>query len=579
MSVRFSLLLVAITAIYLLANGSVPLWDRDEPRYAQTSKQMIESGDWIFPKLLDEPRLAKPIFIYWCQAASMTLFGATDWAARFPSVVAALMTVILLYLTIAREIGTPHAIWTAFIFATSALTIMAAKMSITDAVLTLFITITQLCLYRLWIGKCTWPTVIVFGLAVGLAGLTKGPVVLGVLATTLVALCGMKALQRWRPAASPGAPRQGRGEGSAAFVMRLATEQEPSPQPSLMPTWEKRNFVRTTLQVLTVILLIAAVVAPWVIAMERRVPGYLWNTIYTQVFERIKTPQEGHKGPPGYYLLTVWGTFFPWSLLLPAAMVQGWRNRNNPAVRFAFAAIIGPWIMFECVATKLPHYVLPTFPFIAFLTADMLIRASRREHPDITSDAFVKLVKVWGGVVVVLGSALWIFVPMFPPIPWRGVLCLLFTTLISAEYVRHVYLYFRARRVFDAAFSLGVGWLVIFAMIYGGFLPAAWFLQISPQVASVLNREMSPTDRALMIDYKETSLAFYQGGGIRPERRNNYLQEESPDHWPDFLVLTADIWQKTPETIQDQWTQVAKIRGLSYADGGRIVDVLILRRR
>jgi 4-amino-4-deoxy-L-arabinose transferase-like glycosyltransferase len=578
MSWRFGLLLISAAGIYLLANGSVPLWDRDEPRYAQTSKQMVESGDWVFPKLLDEPRLAKPIFIYWCQAASMKLFGTTDWAARFPSVLAAMLTVALLYLAICREISPSHAIWTAFIFATSALTIMAAKMSITDAVLTLFVTASQLCLYRLWMGKSDWPTMIVFGVSIGLACLTKGPVVVGVMVTTTLILLALRVYDRRRATPSPGNPGEGGGEGSASFPRLAKVEVEPSPQPSPMSTWEREHYLSLLTKSSIAILIVLAILLPWIIAMERRIPGYFWNTLQTQVFERIKTPQEGHKGPPGYYLLTVWGTFFPWSLLLPAAMVQGWKNRSSPAVRFAFAAVVGPWIMFECVATKLPHYVLPTFPFIAFLTADMLSRAAKGEHPDITSDAFVKLVRVWGGVVAVLGSALWIFVPMFPPISWRGIISLVFLTVISAEYVRHVYLYFRARRVFDASLALGAGWLVIFALMYGAFLPEAWFLRISPRVADVLKREMHPGDRALMIDYKETSLAFYQGGTIRPERRNSYLQDEPPANWPEYLVLTMDIWQKTPETIQDQWTQIDKVRGLAYTDDGRIVDVLVLRR-
>ena len=80
----------------------------------------------------------------------------------------------------------------------------------------------------------------------------------------------------------------------------------------------------------------AAIVAPWLIAIERRLPGYTIRTLTSEVFERIRTPQEGHKGPPGYYLLTIWITYFPWSLLLPATMFHAWRNRTHSrdSVRF-----------------------------------------------------------------------------------------------------------------------------------------------------------------------------------------------------------------------------------------------------
>ncbi len=65
---KICLLILAALGVYLAGNGRVSLWDRDEPRYAQTSRQMLQTGDWVVPHLLDKVRTAKPIFIYWCQA-------------------------------------------------------------------------------------------------------------------------------------------------------------------------------------------------------------------------------------------------------------------------------------------------------------------------------------------------------------------------------------------------------------------------------------------------------------------------------------------------------------------------------
>ena len=70
---QLGLVILAAAGLYLIGNDSVPLWDRDEPRYAQTSAQMLQSGDWIVPRLLDEPREKKPVFIYWCQATAMRI--------------------------------------------------------------------------------------------------------------------------------------------------------------------------------------------------------------------------------------------------------------------------------------------------------------------------------------------------------------------------------------------------------------------------------------------------------------------------------------------------------------------------
>src|SRR3954466_4170412 len=87
---------VALAAlVYLAGNGRVALWDRDEPRYAQTSRQMLTSGAWVVPRLYDEPRTAKPPMIYWLQAACMGVLGDNSRAARLPSAVAMTLTLAL----------------------------------------------------------------------------------------------------------------------------------------------------------------------------------------------------------------------------------------------------------------------------------------------------------------------------------------------------------------------------------------------------------------------------------------------------------------------------------------------------
>src|SRR5581483_1753177 len=123
----------------------------------------------------DVVRTAKPIFIYWCQAGAMKLLGATDaFAARLPSAVAMLLTLILVAVVVWRVTDPQRALWTTLILASCALSIASAKMCLTDAVLLLFVTIAQVCLYAIWRGNRSILIVIVMGIAVGIAGLTKG---------------------------------------------------------------------------------------------------------------------------------------------------------------------------------------------------------------------------------------------------------------------------------------------------------------------------------------------------------------------------------------------------------------------
>src|SRR5688572_15743779 len=195
------LVLLAAAALYLVGNDAVGLFDRDEPRYAQTSKQMLQSDppDWIVPRLLDDVRTAKPILIYWCQALAMKLLGSTSpFAARLPSVVAMLLTLIILAAVLARTVGPHRAFWTVFIFATSALVIAAAKMCIIDSLLLLWIVIAQLCLAALYMGRHDGSIVFIMWASFGVAVLAKGPVVLVVQLSTMLVLSALDVGGDWR---------------------------------------------------------------------------------------------------------------------------------------------------------------------------------------------------------------------------------------------------------------------------------------------------------------------------------------------------------------------------------------------
>jgi 4-amino-4-deoxy-L-arabinose transferase-like glycosyltransferase len=121
------LILLGAMLVYLVGNQSVGLWDRDEPRYAECSREMIQTGDWVVPKFLGQWRVEKPPLIYWCQAAAMEVMGVTPAAARLPSAVAPLVVGLVLALVVRRYAGPRRALWTAGIYCTSGLTIGAAK--------------------------------------------------------------------------------------------------------------------------------------------------------------------------------------------------------------------------------------------------------------------------------------------------------------------------------------------------------------------------------------------------------------------------------------------------------------------
>jgi 4-amino-4-deoxy-L-arabinose transferase-like glycosyltransferase len=475
---RWGLLSVIAGAamVYLLGNNRVPLWDRDEPRYAECSREMLQSGDWVVPRFLGDLRPHKPPFVYWCQATAMMLLGDTAdaaEAARLPSVLAVLITAMLLAAWTRRATDSAHAICAALIFSTSILVIAAAKLCLTDGLLLLWICIGQGALYAMW--RNPRPSIfvaLIFWLSTGLAGLTKGPVVLAVHLGTLLTL---------------------------AFLETKGHRRS-------LPAWKSAIAWWRRLRPIGGVVIVILVVAPWLVLVHQRAPGFL-SQMLNRAGRYASSGAEGHAAPPGYYLLLIWGLFFPWSIFLPAAIGTAVKDlKDHPPARFALAAAIGPWLVMELLLNKLPLYVLPCFPALAFLTAVVIIRKG------------LASIAVFGGGAVA----------------------------------------------------------VTIAFLFGVVLPNISVLSASRTIGRDLNRMGAGGGATVaMIDYREPSLAFYQGGGAR---EIGPAALGSPDA-PEWVVMTTDGWTHVPQSVRERYQPAdSPVPVLVYNDGWHRADLIILRK-
>src|SRR5205085_10736788 len=124
---------------------------------------------------------------------------------------------------------------------------------------------------------------------------------------------------------------------------------------------------------------------------------------------------------------------------------------------------------------------------------------------------------LWGLIVFMISLAPVAGCHFFGPMPVAGYIAMGLLPLLAFEFVRNTLVQFRGARPLVAAGVMGIGMLVLVGVLYGLYLPAARFLQISRQAADVLiEHGATHPGQAIMIDYKETSLPFYQGGTIRP---------------------------------------------------------------
>src|SRR5262252_34131 len=195
--VQHALLFVGCLLFHILGTWSLPLIDRDEPRFAEASREMIERGDYIVPYFNNQLRLDKPPLTYWAQVVSYQSFGVNDFAARFPSAIAAALTALSIFLWGRRMGGEKLGWWAAIIFTLSLQTFVHAKAAVADMWLVLFVTIAHWAGYELFqrptlnaqratqnqgaaVSKPPWAIwkspFLVFYLSLALGFLAKGPI-------------------------------------------------------------------------------------------------------------------------------------------------------------------------------------------------------------------------------------------------------------------------------------------------------------------------------------------------------------------------------------------------------------------
>jgi 4-amino-4-deoxy-L-arabinose transferase-like glycosyltransferase len=322
------------------------------------------------------------------------------------------------------------------------------------------------------------------------------------------------------------------------------------------------------------------------------------------VGERASTAQEGHQGPFGYYIVSVWPTFLPWSLLLPAALVLGWQRRGEMHARFALAAVLGPWLMLEEVRTKLPHYLLPAFIPLAFLVADFIVRCLREDLPALRERGFRGGVIAWAIVIAALGIVPCFVAIWLTPQPWPAIVML---AVVAVGYAGAVVVLLLRGKHQEGFAAMGIGALLLYAVLFRIYLPSCDFLRLSQQAADVLVQHSArQRDAAIMLDYKEPSLAFYQGGTIR-ESSNMALTPTmlNPTPWglrpikhgyyaamgwkytemPEWAVITREVWERSKPRhagqpdVREMVDVVATFKGLDVADGMRVVEVMVVKRK
>jgi 4-amino-4-deoxy-L-arabinose transferase-like glycosyltransferase len=340
------LLLLCLTAWLPGLTGLPPL-DRDESRFAQASKQMLETGNFIDIRFANEPRYKKPVGIYWLQAAATGAVSAVThdternhiWTYRLVSLAGALTAVALTYWCASAFLGIEASFLSALLLGLTLLLASEAKIAKTDATLLATVVGTQGVLLRAYLAAreadrppLSFATAM-FGWAAFAVGiLIKGPILPMLVPATVLALA------LW--------------------------DRE----------WERGWRWLRSLRPLWGVPLTLAIVAPWLIAIQFQSHGQFYAQALGHDFgAKLMGGEESHGLPPGYYLVSMLLSFWPATLFLAPAVAGAARHWRLPAAKFLICWFVPYWIGLELTPTKLPHYILPLYPALAMAAASFVM--------------------------------------------------------------------------------------------------------------------------------------------------------------------------------------------------------------
>jgi len=329
-----SLLLLAVFLPYLVNLESSALWDSNESFYAETPREMLETGNFLAPMFNYMPRVQKPPLTYWWILPGYATVGIRELGVRLPTAFAVLCTLFLTYAIARLQFSARTALVAAAILATTPRLFITARKLPIDALLLLWLTATAYFLMRAALTRSR-RDLLMAGACAGLGFLTKGPLA-----------CAIPLM--------------------SCLLWRL---------------WDRRCKL-TPLRILGAALVLIAVAAPWYVLTYLRY-GWIYITEFflQDNFARYATEPKGPARGVFYYFAVYASDFFPWSLLTLPGLAWLWRERKKlpgeQGVTFAFPLIWSAvtFLFFSLSKNKQEYYILPLYPMMAIVLAGVFERA------------------------------------------------------------------------------------------------------------------------------------------------------------------------------------------------------------
>ncbi|MBN2019781.1 MAG: glycosyltransferase family 39 protein [Sedimentisphaerales bacterium] len=536
--IKAILISAGFAILYLLIAGSSTLWDRDEPRYARVTVEMIESGNYLVPTFNGQPWPDKPILLYWLMSLPVRLLGPTEIACRFFGVMGTTITLLLTFFIGKKLFNAKAGLWSETILATTLLMMFVGSSALVDGVLLPFI-VGTMAVFVGRIGERIRPfDFLVAGLLMGIGMLAKGPAgLLPVFVIVVVLWFGRR--------------------NYAEFVV---------------------NLVGLALSVIIAIGIFLA----WAVPANKEMDGELFRVFLGHhILARTLRPMESHGGNfilyLPYYSAIIIAGFFPWTAFLPGAFsaIIGKRIGIAGARNIVLSWIVVTVILMTLAATKLPHYILFAWPAMAVMVGGTIAAGK-----DILSERDKKWLRggVWFLLPVGLGLASGLILAGYAlkveSLKLPGLICGLAIIIMTGTCV---FLQIREKFV-SSARTILAGIAVFLAPMLFGFLPAVEEIKISPSIAKAVREKTGTEAPVATYKFAEPTLNFYIGRTVTRLRNENEVVDWLNGTAEGVLIIPKKdlngIMQKSGHNrIEVDFEEIVSKEGINYSKGAEKLEV------